>query len=67
MEVKKMALRIISTTILVIYVVVKVVVYLLNVGETNKGYEEKMNIFDTLRFFISLIGSIFLTVSIWLI
>lgn len=62
-----MALRIISTTILVIYVVVKIVVYLLNVGETNKGYEEKMNIFDTLRFFISLIGSIFLTVSIWLI
>lgn len=62
-----MALRIISTIILVIYVVVKIVVYLLNVGETNKGYEEKMNIFDTLRFLISLIGSIFLTVSIWLI
>ena len=62
-----MALRIISTTILVIYVVVKIVVYLLNVGETNKGYEEKLNIFDTLRFLISLIGSIFLTVAIWLI
>ena len=62
-----MALRIISTTILVIYVVVKIVVYLLNIGETNKGYEEKLNIFDTLRFLISLIGSLFLTVSIWLI
>lgn len=62
-----MALRIISTLILVMYIVIKIGTYLISFSETNKIYEGKMNMIETLRFLISLMFSIFLTVSIWLI
>ena len=62
-----MALRIISTIVLVFEFIMRIGLFIMIVKEINKNEEEKINMIEALRFLISIISIIFLTVAIWLI